>query len=145
MQHVPAEFRGVSGYFVGVRAISPDTGRITIDTLIRKNMPLPVTVRKTYFTTRPNQQRIVLDVVQHRTPEEQAVSLGQLVVGPLPSPRGNYPIEVTIENREDGTVAVQAYDSQTGVELSQVFGRENQMENVAAQRSLIRSTLINNL
>lgn len=145
---VPPEFRGVTGYSVGVQAVDPQTGRVTIDTLIKQNMPLPVKVTKTYYTTRPNQQRMVLDLVQFRTGEEGgAVALGQLVAGPLPSPRQNYPIEVTVENAEDGTIKVQAWDAQTGVELHQTFGRDGRegFAHLALQRALVRSTVINNL
>ena len=145
--NIPPEFRGVTGACVGVRALDPQTGRVTIDTLIKKNMPLPVVTRKTYYTTRDNQDRIVLDFVQFQNHGATVVGIGQLVVGPLPSPRRNYPIEVTVENAEDGTVSVQAYDADTGVELSQVFGRQQDgtSDNLAAQRALVRSTLINNL
>jgi hypothetical protein len=31
---------------------------------------------------------------------------------------------VTVENTEDGTMKVQAWDPQTGVDLQQTFGRE---------------------
>lgn len=144
---LPPELRGVTGHSVGVRTMNPQTGRVTIDRLVRQNMPLPVRVTKTYYTTRPNQERIVLELVQYRERETEVVSLGQLVVGPLPSPRQNYPIEVTVENREDGTVSVQAYDAQTGVELAQVFGRDTDggFGHLAAQRALVRSTMINNI
>jgi hypothetical protein len=42
---------------------------------------------------------------------------------------------------------VQAYDAQTGVELQQEFGRESAdgMAHLASQRSLVRSTVINNV
>jgi molecular chaperone DnaK (HSP70) len=145
---IPPEFRGVSGYSVGVQTINPQTGRIMIDTLIKQNMPLPVRIAKTYYSTRHDQQRIVLDLVQFRAGDEQsAVSLGQLVVGPLPSPRQNYPIEVTVENLEDGTIKVQACDAQTGVELQQTFGRDSAdgLAHLAVQRALVRSTIINGL
>jgi molecular chaperone DnaK (HSP70) len=144
---LPPEFRGVTGYNLGVRTISPETGRISIDVLIKKNMPLPVSTRKIYYTARPNQERMVLELVQYRDPNDKVVSLGQLVVGPLPSPRSNYPIEVTVENREDGTIAVLASDAQNGVELTQVFGRDarDQFGHVASQRALVRATFINNL
>jgi molecular chaperone DnaK (HSP70) len=144
---VPPEFKGVSGLSVGVRTVNPQTGRIMIDTLIKRNMTLPVKVVKTYYTARPNQERIVLELVQYGDSGGEVISLGQLIVGPLPSPRQNYPIEVTVENREDGTVSVQAYDAQTGVELAQVFGRESEggFAHLATQRALIRSTVINNL
>ncbi len=170
---LPPEFRGVTGYCVGVRTMDPSTGRVVLDTLIKKNMPLPAKARKTYFTTRPNQQRMVLELVQYRdlrnqgrsgssrgpggsstgrsgsnrAEQDDVISLGQMVVGPLPSPQVNYPIEVSIENLEDGTVAVGAYDAQTGIELSQVFGREGQdgLAHLGTQRALVRNTVINQL
>jgi molecular chaperone DnaK len=145
--NVPPEFRGVTGHSVGVRTIDPQTGRATIDTLIKQNMPLPIRLSKTYYTTRPNQQRMVVDLVQFRGPDDPVIGLGQLVVGPLPSPRQDYPIEVTLENREDGTLSVQAYDAQTGVELAREFGRDGEQgfAYLSTQRALVRSTVINNL
>jgi molecular chaperone DnaK len=144
---LPPELRGVTGHNVGVRAIDPRTGRPKIDTLIKKNMPLPARARKIYYTARPDQERIMLEVVQYRESPEDAVSLGQLRVGPLPAPRQNYPIQVTIENRDDCTVVVQAADPETGLELRHVFGRDTNdvFGNLAAQRALVRSTVINNL
>lgn len=146
MYRLPPEFRGVTGYSVGVRVIDTE-GRVNVDTLIKKNMPLPALVKRTYYTTRANQERMVLDLLQFRDGPQDAVSLGTLTVGPLPSPKQNYPIEVTVETRDDGTVAVQAYDAETGIELKQVFGRDNDagIARFAAQRALVRGTFINNL
>ena len=143
--NMPPELRGVTGYAVGVRTVNLQTGRPTIDTLIKQNMPLPIRVKKTYFTTRANQDLMVLDLVQFRERDGETISLGTLTVGPLPSPRLNYPIEVTVENREDGTVAVQAFDADTGVELQQVFGRDTGggFTHLAAQRAIVRSIPIN--
>lgn len=144
---LPPEFRGVTGYSVGVRTIDPQTGRTKIDPLIKGNMPLPTSAHKTYYTTRSNQQRMVLDLVQYRDPTEEVVGLGQLVVGPLPSPKINYPIDVSVEYQTDGTVSVRAFDPQTGVELNQNFGRKEQVElsNLTTQRALVRATLINTM
>ena len=143
--NLPPEFRGVSGYAVGVRTLDVQTGRPTVDTWIKQNMPLPRKITKTYFTTRPDQDHMALDLVQFREPDGEAIPLGQLVVGPLPSPRQNYPIKVTIENRADGTVAVTTYDAETGVELASVFGRDSDdgFAHLAAQRALVRGTPIN--
>jgi molecular chaperone DnaK (HSP70) len=145
--HIPPELRGVSGYHVGVRTVDPALGRVSVDPLIRKNMPLPVKVRKTYYTSRAGQERIVLDFVQYRDDGEPLVGLGHLVVGPLASPRANYPVEVTTEYRVDGTVAVEAYDAQTGVELAAVFGGDERggAKGLALQKALVDSTVINNV
>src|SRR6185436_10119322 len=78
LYNLPPELRGVSGYSVGVRTIDPGTGRVSVDTLIKKNMPLPAKTRKTYYTSRPRQERIVLDFVQFRDGRDGLVSLGQL-------------------------------------------------------------------
>ena len=143
---IPPELRGVSGYHVGVRTVDPALGRVSVDTLIKKNMPLPIKVRKTYYTTRPNQERIVLDFVQFRDTAESLVGLGQLVVGPLSAPRANYPVEVTTDYRVDGTIAVEAYDAQTGVELAAVFGGDAPgSAGLAPQKALVDSTVINNV
>jgi molecular chaperone DnaK (HSP70) len=147
LYNLPPELRGVSGYNVGVRTLDPGTGRVAVDTLIKKNMPLPSKVKKTYFTSRAGQERIVLDFVQYRDSREDLIGLGRLVIGPLAAARANYPIEVTTDYREDGTVAVQAYDAQTGVELQQEFGRESAdgVAHLASQRALVRATVINNV
>jgi molecular chaperone DnaK (HSP70) len=143
---IPPELRGVSGYNVGIRTKDLASGAVAVDTLIKKNMPIPTKANKTYYTSRHNQERMVLDFVQYRDQREM-VSLGQLVVGPLNAPRPNYAVEVTTEYREDGTIAVQAYDAQTGIELEQVFGKmgDDGTGYLAAQRSLVRSTTINNV
>lgn len=141
---LPPELKGVTGYSVGVRAIDPHSGQVTIDTLIRKNMPLPTTVKKTYYTARPDQQTMVLDLVQHRGDPSQAVSLGNLTVGPLRNPRAGYPIGVRIDYREDGTVHVIASDANTGAELEQSFGGdpEGGVEYFVAQRKQLQSILM---
>jgi molecular chaperone DnaK (HSP70) len=120
---------------------------VAVDTLIKKNMPIPTKVNKTYYTSRPNQERMVLDFVQFRDQREGMVGLGKLTVGPLIAPRPNYAVEVTTEYREDGTVSVNAYDAQTGVELQHVFGRggEDGAGHLAAQRSLVRNTSVNGM
>lgn len=142
--NLPPELKGVSGYSVGVRAVDPHSGEVTVDTLIRKNMPLPTTIRKTYYTARPDQRTMVLDVVQYRGDVTQAVSIGNLTVGPLTNPRAGYPIGVRIDYRENGTVHVIASDANTGMELEQSFGGDSagDVEYFVAQRKQLQSILM---
>jgi molecular chaperone DnaK len=144
--NLPPEFRGVTGQYLGVRIIDPHTNKVSIDVLVKKNMPLPIKVTRTYFTSNSNQNRIVIELVQYLEKQEDAISIGHLVVGPLPNPKINYPIEVSIENTEDGLVLVNAYDPNTGIVLEQSFGNQEQGTNyLLEQRKLVKNTLINNL
>lgn len=138
---LPPELKGVTGYGVGVRTIDPDSGEVVVDTLIKKNMPLPTRVAKTFYTTRPDQRHMVLDFVQHRTGAADAVSLGRLEVGPLERPRLNYPVVVRVSYQEDGTVAVHATDAESGRELEQSFGGEGgeDIRYLAGQRKLLQA------
>jgi molecular chaperone DnaK (HSP70) len=144
--NMPEELRGVSGHNVGVRTIDPATGEVKVDTLIRKNMPLPAKARRTYYTHRNEQSQILIELVQFRDDPNEIVSLGQLAIGPIPRPRANYPVEVTVENHESGTVGVYAYDPETKIELTQDFERDggDPLDYLVSQRTLVRSTIINN-
>lgn len=137
---IPPEFRGVTGFSVGARVMDPATGTVSIDTLIRRNLPLPVTSRKTYYTTRPDQTRMILDLVQFRE-QDELVPLGELVISPLPSAAGNYPIDVTVSAREDGTIAVSARDARSGLQLAHVFGPDEShpSTHVLGQRAIVKS------
>jgi len=141
---LPPELKGVTGFNVGVRTVEPDTLRVVIDPLVKKNMPLPTSIRKTYYTTSDLQDQMTLDFVQYRIDESDAVSLGQLQVGPLPDPRPNYPIDVEVDYHEDGTVTVVATDASTGKELQQSFGGASgdDIEYLSSQREHLQSVLI---
>lgn len=133
---LPAELKGVTGYSVGVRTLDPSSGGVAIDNLVKKNMPLPARASKTYYTTRADQSHISLELVQHRGDGAPPVPLGTLTVGPLERPRLNYPVEVGVEYREDGTVRVRATDADSGRELEQSFGGDpaGDIEYLASQR-----------
>ncbi len=142
--HLPPELKGVTGFNVGVRTVDPNSMKVAIDPLIKKNMPLPTSMRKTYYTTGQQQDRMVLDFVQYRIDESDAVGLGQLTVGPLPNPRANYPIDVEVDYHEDGTVNVVATDPSSGTELQQSYGGAagDDIEYLSNQRDLLHSVLI---
>ena len=80
---IPPELRGVTGYNVGVRTVDAASGRVAVDTLVKKNMPLPSKAARPTTPARKNQERIVLDFVQFRETTE-LVPLGPAHVGPLP-------------------------------------------------------------
>lgn len=145
--NLPAELRGLTGHATAFRTVEPTTGRVQLDIVVAPNLPLPIRVTRTYFTSRPDQQRVALEVIQTPADRVGETMLGRLVIGPLPEPRVNYPIEVTVDARLDGTIAVTAYDAGTGIELAQVFSRPEDQAGggLALQHALVRETVVNNL
>jgi molecular chaperone DnaK len=140
-----SELKGITGYAVGVRTMDASSGRAGVDTLIKRNTLLPARAQKTYYTTRRNQERLVLDCVRVSDSGEAVASLGQIIVAPLQAERSNHPVEVTAAYREDGTLKVVAYDGQTGAEFEQVFGGDSEgvTQRLATQRLLVRGTVVN--
>ncbi len=142
--HLPPEFRGVTGYHVGFRTINPMNGQVQVDTVLRKNLPLPCKGMRTYFTRSEAQQMILLDLVQFMESPADAVRVGQLSVGPIFQPSANYAIEVSVENTADGRLHVRAFDPQTGREVRHIF--QNSDEEAAVllkQKALVAATVVN--
>jgi len=144
--NMPPEIKGVTGYNTGIRSIDSVTGRVKIDTIISKNIPLPVTVTKPYYTTHPMQEKMLLDFVQYIDRNTSPISLGNMVITLTPGIARNYPIEVTVESNINGTISVRAFNPHTGEELKQTFGREGIESNyLYTQRALVNNITINNL
>jgi molecular chaperone DnaK len=142
---IPPEFRGVTGYNIGIQTYNPQTQKQEIDCLIKKNMPSPAKATRTYYTSSATQTRIVLQLVQY-IDTSSVINIGELILGPLTNPALNYPVEVTVENTADGTIRVEAYDPNTGIELQQDFGNDKSTGgNLAAQRNLVQATFINSI
>jgi molecular chaperone DnaK len=141
---MPSELRGVTGYNIALRAINPDTGRTVLDIIIPKNRPVPMKIKKTYYTAPNNGGKMRIELL--RFIEEQDVkTLGLLNVGPLPTDKPNYPIEVTIEYTEDGIVILQAYNPETGLELEKTFGKEGMgVSYLSNQKKIVQRAFINN-
>ncbi len=144
--NIPPEFRGVTGYNIGIQTINLQTKSVEIDCLIKKNMPLPAQNKRTYFTTNVNQTRIVLQVVQYASLSEPMIEVGELTIGPIQNPSVNYPVEITVENTIDGIIKVNAFDPNTGVEIQQKFTHSSQTLgfNFLSQKQLIANTQISN-
>ncbi|MBW7960581.1 Hsp70 family protein [Patescibacteria group bacterium] len=141
---LPSELRGVTGYNIALRAVNPETGRTVMDILIPKNRPIPVKIKRTYYTAPNSGGRMRLELLQF-IEEQEAKTLGVLNVGPLPTNKANYPIEITIEYTEDGIIVLQAYNAETGLELEKTFGKEGMGANyLAGQKKIVQKTFINN-
>ena len=137
---IPPELRGVSGYNIGIKTID-ERGSTGIDVLIKKNLPLPITTKRTYYTTTVDQQRLRLEIYQFIDNELDAFSMGEVVVH-IPNPRSNYSIQVVMEYTTNGTVAIKTYDAETGREIERSFSAVNEdFDFLLQQRSLLKNML----
>ncbi len=141
--HLPPEFRGVTGYHVGFRVVDSNTGEVKLDTILRKNLPLPCKGMRTYFTRSESQQAILLDMVQYLESPDDAVSVGQISIGPIYHSIPNYAVEVSVENSADGRLHIQAFDPQTGREVRHTFqNSDTEAALLLEQKALVATTLI---
>lgn len=146
MFNIPPEFKGITGYNVGIKTLNSRTGRTEIDTLIKKNMPLPAKGSRTYYTHSETQRKISLEVVQYLESSSEYFDIGTVTIGPIPQPRMNYAVEVTLSYTDDGVIKISAFDPNTGIELEQEFGSAASDDNLLLQqRRMVKSININTL
>jgi len=140
----PSLVQNISFYDLGIRVQDKRQGPV-FQPLIRRNMPLPAKASTVVYTTRPDQRRMVIEVVQSKGGGERALSLGHFSFGPIQSPRKNYPIELLLSYSLDGMVQVSARDLGTGEEMEQVMAdaSESDMSELLQQRETIKRISIN--
>ncbi len=142
--NIPPEFKGITGYHLGIKTHNPRTGRTEIDTLIKKNMPLPATASRTYYTHSATQRKIALELVQYLEDPNDYIDVGTVSIGPIPNPRINYAVEASLAYTEDGLIKIKAFDPNTGIELEQEFGSASVDDSLLLQqRSLVRGVSLN--
>lgn len=134
----------ISAYELGVRAVNRETGQPMVQVLVKKNMPVPAAESTTFYTTRDNQPRMVIEVVQQKGAEEQEKSLGYFIFG-IESPRKNYPVEITLAYDLEGMVKVTAKDPETGTVLEQIMDEDGQAmdQTLMEQKNWISAMRVN--
>jgi molecular chaperone DnaK (HSP70) len=141
---IPSEFYGVSHHYLGIKTINPTTGQVEIDTIIIKNMPLPATARRSYFTHSNNQTEMTLTIVQYLSNPDDHKVVGMLKMGPFSRPRLNYELQLEIIYDKEGLIKATAFDPQTGKTLDQIFNPLGQdSSRMLKQRSLVQGLFIN--
>jgi molecular chaperone DnaK len=135
----PPLLQRVSGFDLGCSVFDPVTRQPTVDTIIAKNTPIPAQRTITYYTNRAEQARIILNIVQVKSPGEAPTSLGDFAF-PIERPRKNHPFEITLGYDEQGMVSVVARDADTGREVKREFtGTSHSFGRNLAQKSLVDS------
>lgn len=118
-----AHLQQICSHDLGIRAIDPDTRQPAVRTLIARNTPVPASQRLTFYTTRADQARMIVEVVQvHGEGAARTEnSLGHFAFGPIETPRKNYPIEIELGYDVDGMVSARAFDPASGKEIRQIM------------------------
>lgn len=145
-QRIPTLKQTIAAYDLGMRIRDPQTDQLAIYKLIRRNSPLPSQATKVFKTSRADQARMVIEVVQSKGSAASALSLGHFSFGPITQPRAGYPIEVTMQYDHEGIVTLGAKDAQTGQEIAHTLSHEGEfavVEQADAERELVASVKIN--
>lgn len=142
---VPQLHRNLTATDLGIRVWNKETNSADLKVLIPSNTPLPAKYKHTFYTNRPDQTRLIIELVQRNAGDPMGQSLGYFAFGPLANPRKNLPLEVTISCDMEGLVQVSAMQPDTGREIKHtVGGPDGEIVNwFNEQKELIDSVRIN--
>jgi len=134
----------ISAFDLGIRVRNPETGLPMVQALIKKNSPVPAAESTTFYTTREDQPRMVIEVVQQKGQDDQEKSLGYFIFN-IEAPRKGYPVEITLAYDLEGMVKVTAKDPDTNQVLERIMDEEGQAvdEVLIEQQSWINKLRIN--
>ena len=126
----------VNSHSLGIEAIDPLTFRKENMVLIPRNTPLPCKVQEKFVTQKPEQQSVVIQVLEgeSKTPA-QCNPIARAVLKHLPGniPQG-YPIDVTYQYGTNGRLSVRAKMPATTQELRIELEREHSMSDKRVAR-----------
>ena len=94
----------VNSHSLGIIGIRPETGQRVSKVVIPKNSPLPANVKMKFTTHRPNQQSVLVTVVEGESEDPEACApVGQFMVQELPPGLpAKWPIQIVYQYSENG-------------------------------------------
>ncbi|HEX3313588.1 MAG TPA: Hsp70 family protein [Gemmataceae bacterium] len=124
----------INSHSLGIVGLEPGTGRRKNQILIPKNTQLPTSVTRTFKTSKPNQQTVVIRIVEGESERPEAcIQVGVCTATNLPpNLSAGTPVQVTYAYGEDGQLEVTA-QVLGGKEIKTIFQRENNMDGAAIQ------------
>lgn len=106
-----------SAFDLGIRIRDPRTQKTAIYKLVKRNTSLPAKASKVFRTSRIDQDRMIIEVVQVKGSVRSAISLGNFSFGPLKPTTERHPIDITIACNGEGLVQVSAKDLVSGRQI----------------------------
>lgn len=143
-QKVEPTLQRATTWQLGIRVRGKD-GQSSVKVIIDKNKPVPASHAMRFHTTRANQARMVIEVVQQKEPAVDEKSLGFFIFS-LPTERPeHYPIEITLAYDLEGLVTATARNPSTGEELRQTMDDEGMAidDELIKQKSWVMNMQIN--
>jgi len=121
------DLQSICSYDLGIRTLGRD-GQPTVKALINRNSAVPASATMTFYTSRDDQTRMIIEAVQKRGEGDAAEekSLGYFAFGPIESPRKKYPVEIEMSYDLEGMVTITARDPETGKQIRQVMDEETE-------------------
>jgi len=102
-------------------------GQPTVQVLIRQNNPVPAAASTTFYTTRDDQMRLIIEAVQQR---DTGVDSGEVSLGffafMIERPREQYPLDIELAYDLEGIVTATARDPETGRQVQQVMDEDSE-------------------
>jgi molecular chaperone DnaK len=130
------EVTNVNAHSLGVEGTDPATGRRRNRVLIPRNTQLPARKTETFVTKAPNQQAVVVQVLEGESREPDECSMiGRTVIRNIPPnlPAG-WPVEITYEYLTNGRLSVVARLKETNREVRLELERTASMSRERVQR-----------
>lgn len=118
----------VSTNELGLRVRDPATGGPTMEVMVAKNRPLPVTGEKTFFVDTKLDNRVTIEVLQRKDQYCEPETLGDFCFGPLPGGLSDRPIEVSLGYDKHGRAHVEVTDQLSGTDLSETLGNHSESD-----------------
>jgi molecular chaperone DnaK len=142
-----AVIQPVSSYDLGLRIQEARSKAPAFQVLIPRNSPLPARNVAMFYTTRDDQRRMMVEVIQRKDASAPVSSLGHFGFGPIANPRKNYPIEISFAYDVEGVVTVSARDGQTNQQVARVMSaEEGALDHVLLeQRAWVQKIRINGI
>ena len=121
--------KNVNSHSLGVVGVDPKTQRRRNGIIIPRNTSLPVTAKRTFKTQKPNQQSILVEIVEGESPSpDDCNRIGRFSVPDLPPnlPQKT-PIDVLFRYRQDGRLKVRVTIPNTDTKVDSELARENSL------------------
>lgn len=140
---VPIVLKSVSTYNIGL--VFANDSKKSIDLLIHRNTPLPVSSKKVYKISTQQTDFVYIELCQFWDPQEDIYTLGTIKSGPF-NLNSDFYLEVAVENRINGTIGIKVRNADNGRDIKFEFVRKasEYKYDYQHQKTMVDSVYLNN-